>query len=137
MAGELCVLPSLQYFLAHRQSSVGWARGLGYSQASHNPRFREFRRLFNQFIGPRACANPALLQIQERENIKYANVTVCHLDSEQNLHRTQVFEPAAQRSGKFRVACKGVSFVAPMILLNDLLSLSRRPKNLLSFRLLF
>ncbi|KAJ7033129.1 cytochrome P450 [Mycena alexandri] len=47
---------------------VGWSRGLGYAQASHNPRFRELRRLFHEFMGPRACAKPALLQIQEREN---------------------------------------------------------------------
>ncbi|KAJ7698615.1 cytochrome P450 [Mycena rosella] len=47
---------------------VGWARGLGYAQASHNPRFRELRRLFHQYIGPRACADATLLHIQEREN---------------------------------------------------------------------
>ncbi|KAJ7098285.1 cytochrome P450 [Mycena epipterygia] len=47
---------------------VGWSRGLGYAQASHNPRFRELRRLFHQFMGPRACADATLLRIQEREN---------------------------------------------------------------------
>ncbi|KAJ7669343.1 cytochrome P450 [Mycena polygramma] len=47
---------------------VGWSRGLGYAQASNNPRFRELRRLFHQFMGPRACADASLLQIQEREN---------------------------------------------------------------------
>ncbi|KAJ7707838.1 cytochrome P450 [Mycena metata] len=47
---------------------VGWSRGLGYAQASHNPRFRELRRLFHEFMGPRACAKPALLRIQERQN---------------------------------------------------------------------
>ncbi|KAJ6606685.1 cytochrome P450 [Mycena sp. CBHHK59/15] len=47
---------------------VGWSRGLGYAQASHNPRFRELRRLFHHFMGPRACADPTLLHIQEREN---------------------------------------------------------------------
>ncbi|KAJ6572074.1 cytochrome P450 [Mycena capillaripes] len=47
---------------------VGWARGLGYAQASNNPRFRELRRLFHQFMGPRACSEATLLQIQEREN---------------------------------------------------------------------
>ncbi|KAJ7089229.1 cytochrome P450 [Mycena belliarum] len=47
---------------------VGWSRGLGYAQASHNPRFRELRRLFHRFMGPRACADATLLQIQERES---------------------------------------------------------------------
>ncbi|KAJ7253713.1 cytochrome P450 [Mycena haematopus] len=47
---------------------VGWSRGLGYAQASHNHRFRELRRLFHQFMGPRACAEATLLRIQEREN---------------------------------------------------------------------
>ncbi|KAF7348556.1 Cytochrome P450 [Mycena venus] len=47
---------------------VGWSRGLGYAQASNNPRFRELRRLFHQFMGPRACAEDTLLRIQEREN---------------------------------------------------------------------
>ncbi|KAJ7054503.1 cytochrome P450 [Mycena amicta] len=46
----------------------GGARGLGYAQATHNPRFRELRRLFHQFMGPRACADETLMQIQEREN---------------------------------------------------------------------
>ncbi|KAJ6532740.1 cytochrome P450 [Mycena vulgaris] len=47
---------------------VGWSRGLGYAQASNNPRFRELRRLFHQFMGPRACADTTLLRIQEQEN---------------------------------------------------------------------
>ncbi|KAJ7636944.1 cytochrome P450 [Roridomyces roridus] len=47
---------------------VGWSRGLGYAQASNNPRFRELRRLFHQLMGPRACADDNLLNIQEREN---------------------------------------------------------------------
>ncbi|KAF7334294.1 Cytochrome P450 [Mycena sanguinolenta] len=47
---------------------VGWSRGLGYAQASNNPRFRELRRLFHQFMGPRACSDTTLLRIQEREN---------------------------------------------------------------------
>ncbi|KAJ7931239.1 cytochrome P450 [Mycena leptocephala] len=47
---------------------VGWSRGLGYAQASNNPRFRELRRLFHHFMGPRACAEVNLLRIQEREN---------------------------------------------------------------------
>ncbi|KAF8217749.1 cytochrome P450 [Mycena galopus ATCC 62051] len=49
---------------------VGWSRGLGYAQASHNPRFRQLRTLFHQFMGPRACAEATLLQIQEQENQK-------------------------------------------------------------------
>ncbi|KAK7439861.1 hypothetical protein VKT23_017431 [Stygiomarasmius scandens] len=48
---------------------VGWNRGLGYAQM-HSPRFREFRRLFHQFMGPRACATENLLGVQERENIR-------------------------------------------------------------------
>ncbi|KAJ7322934.1 cytochrome P450 [Mycena albidolilacea] len=47
---------------------VGWSRGLGYAQASHNPRFRDLRRLFHQFMGPRACGEATLLGIQDREN---------------------------------------------------------------------
>lgn len=59
--------PQLLPIILHPHS-VGWNRGLGYSQASHNPRFREFRRLFHQFIGPRACADPSLIELQEQEN---------------------------------------------------------------------
>ncbi|KAI0360360.1 cytochrome P450 [Trametes cingulata] len=46
---------------------VGWNRGLGYSHGPDNPRFREFRRLFHQFIGPRACQDPHILAMQEEE----------------------------------------------------------------------
>ncbi|OSD02652.1 cytochrome P450 [Trametes coccinea BRFM310] len=46
---------------------VGWDRGLGYAHGPNNPRFREFRRLFNQFIGPRACQDPHILTMQEEE----------------------------------------------------------------------
>ncbi|ESK96274.1 cytochrome p450 [Moniliophthora roreri MCA 2997] len=49
---------------------VGWNRGLGYAPSAHNPRFREFRRLFHQFIGPRACATKELQDTQERENLR-------------------------------------------------------------------
>uniref|UniRef100_A0A0W0F178 Putative cytochrome P450 n=1 Tax=Moniliophthora roreri TaxID=221103 RepID=A0A0W0F178_MONRR len=49
---------------------VGWNRGLGYASTAHNPRFREFRRLFHQFIGPRACATKELQDTQERENLR-------------------------------------------------------------------
>ncbi|THU89922.1 cytochrome P450 [Dendrothele bispora CBS 962.96] len=48
---------------------VGWNRGLGYAQM-HSPRFREFRRLFHQFMGPRACATEDILHVQERENLR-------------------------------------------------------------------
>ncbi|KAF8656969.1 hypothetical protein AX16_002324 [Volvariella volvacea WC 439] len=34
---------------------VGWNRGMGYSPGPPNARFREMRRLFHTFIGPRAC----------------------------------------------------------------------------------
>ncbi|KAH9849043.1 cytochrome P450 [Lenzites betulinus] len=46
---------------------VGWDRGLGYAHGPDNPRFREFRRLFQQFIGPRACQDPHVLAMQEEE----------------------------------------------------------------------
>ncbi|KAH9930522.1 cytochrome P450 [Epithele typhae] len=38
---------------------VGWNRGLGYAHGPEQARFREFRRLFQHAIGPRACADPA------------------------------------------------------------------------------
>ncbi|EEB95078.1 hypothetical protein MPER_06010, partial [Moniliophthora perniciosa FA553] len=56
--------------LETRGELVGWNRGLGYTQSTHNPRFREFRRLFHQFIGPRACATKELQDTQERENLR-------------------------------------------------------------------
>ncbi|KAI0371374.1 cytochrome P450 [Pilatotrama ljubarskyi] len=46
---------------------VGWNRGLGYAHGPDNPRFREFRRLFQQFIGPRACQHRHILSMQEEE----------------------------------------------------------------------
>ncbi|KAK0449604.1 cytochrome P450 [Desarmillaria tabescens] len=49
---------------------VGWSRGLGYAQATQNPRFREFRRVFHQWMGPRACESRELRDIQERENLR-------------------------------------------------------------------
>ncbi|KAK0215658.1 cytochrome P450 [Armillaria fumosa] len=49
---------------------VGWSRGLGYAQASQNPRFREFRRVFHQWMGPRACESRELRDVQERENLR-------------------------------------------------------------------
>jgi hypothetical protein len=54
-------------------SRVGWSRGLGYSPGPHDPRFREFRRLFHQFIGPRACQGEKMIAIQEAENRKLLN----------------------------------------------------------------
>jgi hypothetical protein len=48
---------------------VGWARGLGYSP--YNLRFREFRRMFHQYIGARACQEPDFLATQESENKKF------------------------------------------------------------------
>ncbi|KAI0701989.1 cytochrome P450 [Cytidiella melzeri] len=44
---------------------VGWNRGLGYSPGPHSPRFREFRRLFHHFMGPRQAQNPLLLTAQQ------------------------------------------------------------------------
>ncbi|KAL0570132.1 hypothetical protein V5O48_011837 [Marasmius crinis-equi] len=49
---------------------VGWNRGLGYTQGAHDLRFREFHRLFHQFIGPRACATKELQDVQEHENLR-------------------------------------------------------------------
>ncbi|KAK0204195.1 cytochrome P450 [Desarmillaria ectypa] len=49
---------------------VGWSRGLGYAQATQNPRFREFRPVFHQWMGPRACESRELRDIQERENLR-------------------------------------------------------------------
>lgn len=49
---------------------VGWSRGLGYAQATQNPRFREFRRAFHQWMGPRACESRELRDVQERENLR-------------------------------------------------------------------
>ncbi|TBU29405.1 cytochrome P450 [Dichomitus squalens] len=46
---------------------VGWDRGLGYAHAPDNPRFRGFRRLFQHFIGPRACLDSHILGMQEEE----------------------------------------------------------------------
>ena len=49
---------------------VGWDRGLGYSPGPHSPRFREFRRLFNEFIGRRQTEKPYLLSAQEDSALK-------------------------------------------------------------------
>ncbi|KAI5888586.1 cytochrome P450 [Schizophyllum commune H4-8] len=49
---------------------VGWARGLGYTNGPPNPRFREFRKLFHQFMGPRACVTPEFAGMQERETLR-------------------------------------------------------------------
>ncbi|KAF6747138.1 cytochrome P450 [Ephemerocybe angulata] len=49
---------------------VGWNRGMGYSPGPPNPRFRELRRLFHTFIGPRACDAKDLQTVQEEESIK-------------------------------------------------------------------
>ncbi|KAI1789418.1 cytochrome P450 [Ganoderma leucocontextum] len=46
---------------------VGWDRGLGYAHGPDNPRFREFRRLFQQSIGSRPCLDPHILGMQEEE----------------------------------------------------------------------
>lgn len=43
--------------------SVGWDRGLGY--APYGERFREFRRMFHQTMGPRALHE--LFPLQEEE----------------------------------------------------------------------
>lgn len=53
-------------------SSVGWDRGLGYARGPSSPRFRAFRRLFQQSIGPRACQDVHILSMQERETHRLA-----------------------------------------------------------------
>ncbi|TCD66189.1 hypothetical protein EIP91_001683 [Steccherinum ochraceum] len=45
---------------------VGWNRGLGYAPGPHSARFREFRRLFHQFMGPRPSQDASILDAQER-----------------------------------------------------------------------
>ncbi|CAL1708513.1 unnamed protein product [Somion occarium] len=45
---------------------VGWNQGLGYSPGPHSHRFREFRRLFHRFIGPRSAQHPRILRMQEQ-----------------------------------------------------------------------
>ncbi|KAI5117759.1 hypothetical protein M0805_000603 [Coniferiporia weirii] len=45
---------------------VGWNRGLGYAQ--YGERFKEFRRMFHQTMGPRSL--PALRALQEKENTR-------------------------------------------------------------------
>ena len=50
--------------------SVGWDLGLGYAPGPHSPRFKEFRRMFQQFMGPRSAHDPALLAAQENNAAK-------------------------------------------------------------------
>ncbi|KAK7685071.1 hypothetical protein QCA50_011908 [Cerrena zonata] len=45
---------------------VGWNQGLGYSPGPQSPRFREFRRLFQQFMGPRPSQDHLVLSLQEK-----------------------------------------------------------------------
>ncbi|TFK41697.1 cytochrome P450 [Crucibulum laeve] len=49
---------------------VGWNKGLGYAAGPPSPRFKELRRLFSSFIGPRPCAGPELQEVQKNENLK-------------------------------------------------------------------
>lgn len=74
MAGELWVFVSRPGSLSHlyrvRGSRVGWDLGLGYAPGPHSPRFREFRRLFQHFMGPRAAQEPSVLQAQEKNATK-------------------------------------------------------------------
>jgi hypothetical protein len=44
---------------------AGWGAGLGYARGPHEPRFREFRRLFHQSIGPRQSMAPTIVQEQQ------------------------------------------------------------------------
>ncbi|KAI0707572.1 cytochrome P450 [Cerioporus squamosus] len=63
---------------------VGWDRGLGYAHGPDNPRFREFRRLFQQFIGPRACQDQHILAMQEEETRR---LMLRFLDDPENFYR--------------------------------------------------
>lgn len=68
MAGELSVRRSVFDVLLHVYCliRVGWDLGLGYAPGPHSPRFREFRRLFHQLMGPRSSQDPRLLLAQEK-----------------------------------------------------------------------
>ncbi|KAJ3553877.1 hypothetical protein NM688_g3387 [Phlebia brevispora] len=65
---------------------VGWNRGFGYSRGPHDPRFREFRRLFNKFIGPRRMQDPGLFLTQER----YASKLLVRLLNEPQAFITHI-----------------------------------------------
>ena len=54
----------------HSAHRVGWNRGLGYTNGPPNPRFKELRRLFHSFIGPKACQSQNIQSVQEEENIR-------------------------------------------------------------------
>ena len=70
MAGELSVHPDYQCVRSHtcrRLFTVifhrlGWNRGLGY--APYNERFKAFRRLFHQTLGPRSIHQYHPLQLK-------------------------------------------------------------------------
>ncbi|KAH6900942.1 cytochrome P450 [Coprinopsis sp. MPI-PUGE-AT-0042] len=49
---------------------VGWNRGLGYTAGPPNARFKELRRLFHSFIGPKACQSLDIQSVQEEENVR-------------------------------------------------------------------
>lgn len=66
--------------------SVGWNRGLGYSPGPQSPRFREFRRLFHQFMGPRPSQDPRILSLQEQ----YASKLLLRLLESPSLFMTHV-----------------------------------------------
>ena len=64
-----CLIRQALFINIYPLCRVGWARGLGYSP--YNLRFREFRRLFHQSIGSRACQETEFLATQESENKKF------------------------------------------------------------------
>jgi hypothetical protein len=49
----------------HHHHSAGWDKGLGYARGPHQARFREFRRLMHQFMGPRGALSSQIVQAQE------------------------------------------------------------------------
>lgn len=73
MGGQMCAFHSRVPLKASLiPNSVGWGRGLGYTPGPHNPRFREFRKLFAQYIGPKGSSDPRVLDLQEKESRRLA-----------------------------------------------------------------
>ncbi|EMD34724.1 hypothetical protein CERSUDRAFT_116918 [Gelatoporia subvermispora B] len=60
---------------------VGWDRGLGYAPGPSDARFREFRRLFHQFMGPRPSQAPNILRMQEWSAVDLVSRIIKNPDS--------------------------------------------------------
>jgi hypothetical protein len=59
------LLPLVAVIPVNHHHSAGWDKGLGYARGPHQTRFREFRRLMHQFMGPRGALSPQIVQAQE------------------------------------------------------------------------